>query len=253
MVRHPGVSYDGIAPPDLAARLRTPSCVAVARVTSTLDVIHELAAEGAPPRTLVLADEQVAGRGRQGRTWYSPAGRGIWLGYLVRPAQAVEGGVLSVRVGLALAGVLREFAVVDIGLKWPNDVLIGGRKVAGILCEARWMEDRLRWIGVGIGINMVGPLPSEVADQAVALCDVVPDVRRIDVLERLVPRLHGISVRKALSAAELDQFEKADWLAGREIAQPAVGTVRGIDCDGALLVTTAVGIERIFGGTVQCS
>src|SRR5207249_77753 len=74
------MTYDGLAPTDLAARLRVPGCLSLVSVTSTMDIIHELAGEGAPAGTVVLADEQVAGRGRQGRHWHSPRGLGIWLG-----------------------------------------------------------------------------------------------------------------------------------------------------------------------------
>src|SRR5712692_9312198 len=100
--------YDGLQPADLAARLRAPGCLSLASVTCTMDILHELAAEGAPAGTVVLADEQISGRGRQGRRWHSPAGNGVWLSYLSRPSHATESGVLALRVGLAVADALAE-------------------------------------------------------------------------------------------------------------------------------------------------
>ncbi|MCH7775143.1 MAG: biotin--[acetyl-CoA-carboxylase] ligase, partial [Gemmatimonadetes bacterium] len=84
------MKYDGLDATALSARLGAPNCVALERVTSTLDIIHQLAEDGAPHGTLVLADEQVKGRGRRSRYWHSPRGSGVWLGSLLRPAAPVE-------------------------------------------------------------------------------------------------------------------------------------------------------------------
>src|SRR5690348_10669072 len=170
--------YDGVAPADLAARLRAPSCLALATVTSTMDIVHELAAEDAPAGTVVLADEQVKGRGRMGRRWHSPRGAGVWMGYLLRPSQSLEGGVLSLRVGLAVVQALGDLGV-TARLKWPNDVVADDRKLAGILCEARWIKEQTSWVAVGIGMNVHGPLPAEIVDGAVSLDELYPGATRV--------------------------------------------------------------------------
>jgi BirA family biotin operon repressor/biotin-[acetyl-CoA-carboxylase] ligase len=242
------MTYDGFADAQLAARLRAPRCVVLSRVTSTLDLVHELAAEGAPAGTIVLADEQVAGRGQHGRRWLSPPGRGIWLGYLVR-AQAA-GGVLSLRVGLALVGALAELDV-ETQVKWPNDVMLGGRKVAGILCEGRTgVHAGSGWVAVGIGLNVRGPLPADVADSAAAVSDAVPHITRVGVLERLIPRLHTLAQDPVLTPTERAAFDRHDWLAGRRISEPMPGRVEGIDEDGALVIATPGGRRRLMTGTV---
>jgi biotin-[acetyl-CoA-carboxylase] ligase BirA-like protein len=193
------MKYDGLDPRDLSRRTQTPGLVVLAQVTSALDVLHELAAEGARAGTAVLADVQTRGRGRQGRSWHSPAGQGIWLTYLVRPPGPLETGVLALRVGLAVAASLERLGCRP-RVKWPNDVLLDGRKVAGILCEARSMPGEPGWVAVGIGMNVHGPLPDELAQSAVALDEVVP-VTRIAVLERLLPLLHDLALSTG-SAAE---------------------------------------------------
>src|SRR5262245_11512084 len=102
-------------------------------VGSTLDVAHEMAADGAEAGTLIVAKAQTAGRGRMGRTWRSEPGAGIWLTLIERPADASALEVLSLRVGLAMAPVLDAFTDAPIQLKWPNDLYLRDRKLAGIL------------------------------------------------------------------------------------------------------------------------
>jgi BirA family biotin operon repressor/biotin-[acetyl-CoA-carboxylase] ligase len=217
-----------------------------------MDITHELAREGAPAGTVVLADEQVAGRGRQGRVWHSPRGGGIWLGYLVRPVRATESGVLSLRVGLAIADALASLDV-TARLKWPNDVVVEDRKLAGVLCEARWAADKLNWIAVGVGINVRGPVPEELSSQAIALSEVDPSITRLHVLEALVPRLHELGTEPALSETEREAFQRVDWLAGRRLREPVKGVASGVDSQGALLVETGRGVQRVMGGGIVCS
>lgn len=218
-------------------------------VSSTLDLVHELAQEGAPAGTAVLADQQVQGRGREGRRWHSAPGSGILLGYLHRPRREAIAGVLALRVGLAVSEALAGLGI-DAQLKWPNDVLIQGRKAGGILCEARTVS-RVAWAGVGIGLNVRGPVPAEVAGHALALDAVRPGITRLQVLEALLPRLHQLAEGATLSPAERDAYQRQDWLAGREVREPAAGKVLGVDGDGALLVETQTGPRRILAGTVM--
>ncbi len=243
------MSYDGLNPEELARCLKATSCLSLQKVTSTLDIIHELAAEGAPAGTVVVADEQVAGRGRFGRKWSSPPNVGIWLGYLMRPAVAPVSGALAIRVGLALLEVLEELGI-RARLKWPNDVVLNDRKLAGVICEARWIGEVAKWVATGIGINVHGPLPSEIASDAVALDEIQADITRIAVLELLVPRLHRLPDLPGLLRDERERFGRHDWLRGRRLRGPLKGSACGIDHEGALLVKTARGVERIVGGSV---
>lgn len=243
------VPFDGLTSDVLSRRLRAPSCLALASVSSVMDVLHELAAEGAPAGTVVLADEQVAGRGRHGRVWHSPAGRNICLAYLVRPERALGSGVLALRVGMAVAGALHDLHA-RAQLKWPNDVVVKGRKLAGVLCESRGQTGGPGWVAVGIGMNVHGPVAPEVADAAVALEDLVDGVTRVAVLERLVPRLHSLPQTTTLSDSERRRYAEMDWLAGRRVEAPIQGVAGGLAADGALLVNTGTGIQRVVGGGI---
>ncbi|MEO8032200.1 MAG: biotin--[acetyl-CoA-carboxylase] ligase [Gemmatimonadota bacterium] len=213
------------------------------QLPSTLDTLHQLAESGAVAGTAVVAVEQTAGRGSRGRIWHSPRG-GLWLAWLCRPTSAVAGEVLSLRVGMAIASVLDQLGDLPaVELKWPNDVLIGGKKVAGILCEARWQGGAPGWIAVGIGLNVQNPIPDEVRSTATRLGDFCSDVTADSLLTVLLPALEQIkTLPPELTPAELACFAGRDFLKGRALRQPVAGVARGIDGAGSLRVEVADGI-----------
>ncbi|HEX7337195.1 MAG TPA: biotin--[acetyl-CoA-carboxylase] ligase [Gemmatimonadales bacterium] len=206
------------------------------RVSSTMDVIHRLAGEGAEAGTAVIAGEQLEGRGSRGRAWRSPPG-GLWLSVLFRPSTAAGVEVTSLRVGLAVAESIEAYAGCRIGLKWPNDIILDGRKLGGVLCEARWQGDTLGWIAVGIGVNVRNRVPTELAGVAVSLAHHRPDAVADDLADPVVAALRDLDLGAGqLSAAEMSRFARRDWLRGRRVTEPAVGTAMGIHADGALLI-----------------
>lgn len=210
-----------------------------------MDVAHELGARGAPAGTLVLADAQSAGRGRQGRSWSSAPGAGIWLTIVERPSDATVIDVLSIRAGLSIAPALDAFVDAPLRLKWPNDLYAGGRKLGGILIEARWRGERLDWVAIGVGINVRAPRNEP---RAAAL---LPRVSRLDVLGAIVPRLRAaVASRGALTPDERSAFEARDLAVGRRCLEPVAGRVAGIDERGALLVETAAGVVEARAGSL---
>jgi BirA family biotin operon repressor/biotin-[acetyl-CoA-carboxylase] ligase len=213
------------------------------RVDSTMDLIHALAESGAEAGTMAVATEQLEGRGSRGRTWHSPPG-GLWLSALYRPASVGGLEVLSVRVGLAVAGALDGCVRAPVGLKWPNDLMADGRKLGGVLCEARWQGDTLGWVAVGVGLNVRNPISQELRGSAVSLVELEPGIQVETVLDQVAAALSALDLRKErLSPAELKQFAARSWLEGREIRQPLSGIVTGLDEDGALRVRTAEGSQ----------
>src|SRR5215212_7967195 len=155
--------------------LELPHVELLESTTSTLDIAHRLAGEGARSGTLVIANEQTAGRGRGGKSWQSAPGAGLWLTLIERPTDGSGLGVLSLRVGLAAAEALYRFAAEPIRLKWPNDLYVDRRKLAGVLVEARWREQSVEWVAVGIGINVKTPPGIEAA------AGLEPGTGRLDV------------------------------------------------------------------------
>lgn len=245
------LTLDGVPASLLARRWGVPHCHLVERVTSTLDVVHALGERDAVEGTVVVAHEQTAGRGRDGRTWHSPSG-GVWLGLLLRPAQAAPGTV-AIRTGLVIADVVDELVgAARARLKWPNDVLLDDRKVAGVLCEGRWQGDRLQWLAVGLGINVCNEIPPAVRAGAIALGAIVPGVRRLDVLDRLAPVLPRLAVSGGrLTDAECAAFAARDWLRDRALRRPVAGRAAGVRSDGALLVVTADASTAVREGHVE--
>lgn len=156
---------------------------------------------------------------------------------------------MALRVGLAVTAAL-ETVGAAVALKWPNDVLAAGRKLAGILCEARWERGRPGWIAVGIGMNVYGPLPERLTPHAVTLDELVPGVTRLAVLEQLIPRLGTLPEAPTLSTEERAAYARHDWLSGKRLVEPVPGDVQGVGPDGALLVATGGRVQRIVGGSV---
>lgn len=140
---------------------------------STNDDLHALAASGAPEGTVVVADTQTAGRGRLERTWHSPAGVGLYLSTLHRPRRpADELARWTLAAAVAACEACREVAGVAPTIKWPNDVLANGRKLAGILAEARTTGATVAWLVVGAGFNVnhrPDDFPADLRDRAISL------------------------------------------------------------------------------------
>jgi BirA family biotin operon repressor/biotin-[acetyl-CoA-carboxylase] ligase len=224
-------AYDGMGADALARRLGAPRVALFAEVASTQDVAHALAGEGAPDGTLVLADAQSGGRGRAGRPWQSPPGSGVWLTVLTRPHDVDALEVLALRVGLALAEALAPLAPGPVGVKWPNDLLVGGRKLAGVLVEARWRDGRPEWAAVGVGVN-VRPPPTYHGAAALR-----PDVARLAALDATVAALRGAAAaRGALASDEIASLAARDVVRGRTVLTPVAGVAAGVASNGALLV-----------------
>jgi BirA family biotin operon repressor/biotin-[acetyl-CoA-carboxylase] ligase len=225
--------------------LELPRVELLESTTSTLDIAHRLAAEGAPAGTLVIANEQTAGRGRGGKSWRSAPGAGLWLTLIDRPVDNSGLGVLSLRVGLASAEALDRFAPEPIRLKWPNDLYIDQGKLGGILVEARWREQAVEWVAIGLGVNVKAP------DNVETAAGLEPGTERLDVLADLVPAI--VAATRAtgpLDAGEMEEFAARDVARGKRCVEPAVGRVAGITPNGELLVALADTIVPFRSGSL---
>ena len=230
---------------------RVPTVVVLGQTTSTMDVLHELAQDGAPAGSAVVADEQVGGRGSRGRGWSSPPG-GLWLSVLARPAAAgLE--LLGLRAALAVAEALDRMGLAGrVRLKWPNDLMLGERKAGGILCEARWHGSALAWVAVGLGLNVTNRPTGELEQTATCLALAQPSLTAASLVAPMVEALRAIDAAASpLTEDERAGFARRDWLRGRALRAPVAGTADGLAADGGLCVRRADGSLAILrAGTV---
>ena len=230
------VRLDGHDAAALAERLGVPECALFDRVGSTMDLAHAAAQRGAGAGTLILADSQDAGRGRSGNRWASETGHGLWMTLIERPLTARGLDVLSLRLGLYAAEALDGVSNERVRLKWPNDLYAGAGKLGGILVEARWRDQRVEWVAIGFGLNVVAP--GNVASAA----GLAPGTARLTVLEQVMPALRAAAaVEGPLTDEELARYAARDFTTGRRIVQPAAGVVVGISAAGELVVDTDAG------------
>lgn len=230
----------------LAAAMSVPRVVVLPTVTSTMDEAHRLGGEGAPGGTLIIADEQTAGRGRGGKRWTSEERLGLWMTLLERPSTPSGLDVLSLRIGLHLAPVLELFSGAPVQIKWPNDLYIGSRKVAGVLVEARWREQKAEWVAIGLGVNIISPAEVETA------VGLLPGTRRSVLALALVPAVRAAAhARGPLTVAELAEFDRRDYARDRHCLKPAVGIANGITNDGALIITGEHGVTHYRAGSLE--
>ena len=200
-------------------------------IDSTNARARELAVGGAPHGTLVTADEQTAGRGRQGRVWVAPVGEALLMSLVVRELGA---GTLPLAAAVAVAEACEELAPVEARIKWPNDVWIDGRKVSGILLEGRPQEG---WAVIGIGLNVaIREFPDELRDIATSL--ELSGARDAGVERALATLLERLDAWLAARPEEaIAAWRERDALIGEPIRwYGGAGTAAGIDDKGSLLV-----------------
>jgi BirA family biotin operon repressor/biotin-[acetyl-CoA-carboxylase] ligase len=223
------------------------------RVTdSTNERAKQLALLGAPHGTLVTAEEQTAGRGRQGRSWVAPPGRALLLSVVLRDLGKAQAH-LPLGAALAVCEACEQAAPVSCQIKWPNDVWIDGRKVAGILIEGRPQEG---WAVLGIGVNVItepGEFPDELRDIATSIAASATSANA-PALEKVLALLtQSLDARLGDSPKTiLADWRKRDALLGQRIQwQSGEGVAEGIDRSGALVVRTASGRVSLDAGEVH--
>ena len=241
-------------------------------IGSTNDVAARLAAGGAPEGTTVAAEAQSSGRGRLGRTWFSPQGAGLYVSIVIRPdagGRGRQGGaaaapslpaVLTLASGVALADAIRESTGLQVEIKWPNDIVCGRRKLAGILAEASAQGAELEYVILGFGVN-IRPVtyPPDVAQRATSIeAELGRPVDRGLLLARALAHVSACreTLRSGRIGGLLDRWRRlspgavgarVEW---RMSGGTASGRTAGLDHDGALLVNRGGRIERVVAGEV---
>lgn len=256
---------DKLVPTEVRAGLATARLGQVVhyfpQIGSTNDMARQLAQQGADEGTLVVAEEQTEGRGRRGREWLSPPGTGIFASLVLRPKLLpAQAPILTLTAALAGAEAIRELTDLPAGIKWPNDLLINGRKVAGILTEMSAEIDTIFHVIIGIGINVnTNSFPAELKNMATSLAaEKGQPVSRCRLLQLFLQRLE-VWYDSLLVGREqvLDRWRELSVTLGRQVTILSPNfTVQGqaldIDQEGALLLETADKEQvRILSGDVS--
>jgi BirA family transcriptional regulator, biotin operon repressor / biotin---[acetyl-CoA-carboxylase] ligase len=234
------------------------------KVGSTSTAAMVAAAEGASEGSVFLAEEQTAGRGRGAHSWQSARSAGIYCSVVLRPAlPPSEVLVLALAAGLAVRTAIEELHPgIDIDLKWPNDVLIAGKKVCGILAEMNAEATRVRYIVVGIGINVNQTAFPKELEEATSLRIVTgSDWSRVDLTAALLKSLDReyrlLIAQSGAQQSILRRFsEQSSWARAKQVrvqenGSTVEGTTEGLDERGFLRVRTPYGLQTVLSGTVR--
>jgi BirA family biotin operon repressor/biotin-[acetyl-CoA-carboxylase] ligase len=231
------------------------------QIGSTNDQAKHLAEAGAPEGLLLIAEEQTAGRGRGGRRWLTPPGTTLALSLVLRPAlPAALSARLTMLAGLAVSEALEQAAAITAALKWPNDVLINGRKTAGILIETAVQAEQIDYAVLGIGLNVSwAPAPHEVDFPATCVqAEAGREVDRLSLLHTLLTRMEAWYPALADDAlftawrARLAMLNEPAELRPEAQAEALLGRAVDVAPDGALIFQTDSGeTRRVLAGTLH--
>lgn len=259
---------DRVAPEELKPHLTT-NCFGQQirhwqQVKSTQPLAHEWAKEGAEEGALVITEEQTQGKGRMGRPWVSPPSSGIWMSLILRPAIPLfEAPQLTLLTSVALTRALRRETGLDIRIKWPNDLLIHGKKICGILTETRGEQDQVQYVVVGMGINVnatEASWPQDLKEVATSLAiEGKRTYHRVELIASILKESEGMYEAYLTHGFEPIRvlWEEYAGMIGRRVRTlspqgPVEGTAVGLDPSGALLIRQNDKISPVFSADIEC-
>ncbi len=245
----------------LTGPLRGPVTV-LPECDSTNNVLRQMAADGAPEGSIVLADQQTAGKGRMGRSFHSPDSSGVYMSILLRPQFSLEQlQLVTIMAALSVSDALRETAGMRTEIKWVNDILYRGKKLCGILTEGNFDGEsgRLEYLVVGIGINVTGALPAPLSDIATTVKAATErDISRCALASAVANMLGANYLRLHRDPAGiLAQYKAQLCMLGQEITVIAPSgsyraTAYDLSADGGLMVRRADGVtETLRSGEIS--
>lgn len=240
-------------------------------VDSTNNYAKKIAQEGCTDGAVVIADCQSNGRGRMGRNWNSADKKGIWMSVLLRPSISIEDvQVITLAASVAVVNAIKDSLGIEAGIKWPNDVLLDGKKVCGILTEMSLEMERVNYLVLGIGLNVnqdTVDFPEEIADRAISLKSYLMEnmnasgktLRRVELIKSILYNLDSIyaKINSGRLNEILDDWRKNALTLGREVCithkdMKYIGIARDITSEGKLVVDCRDGITReVLSGEVS--
>ena len=261
--KHDILTVEGIKR-NLSARFIGADIYLFDAIDSTNDYALKLAKEGAKEGTVVLSESQSKGKGRLGRSWFSPSGANIYLSIILRPQMPTSQiPLLTFAAAIAVAKAIRNAANLDADIKWPNDILIRGKKVAGILSEMGAEKDKVNFAIVGIGINVnldKKDIPLELIDKATSIkIESNSLIDRTNLICRIIENLeewYNLFERKGINDI-IKEWKRLAITIGRDVkVQSGNSFVEGravdIDENGALLIKDRDGIiQRVLSGDIM--
>jgi BirA family transcriptional regulator, biotin operon repressor / biotin---[acetyl-CoA-carboxylase] ligase len=223
---------------------------------------RRLAEDGAPEGTMVIAEAQESGKGRRGRQWFSPAGLGLYFSFILRPKMApAEAARINLLMSVSAAEVISDKSALPVKIKWPNDILINGKKAAGILAEISTELDSISYMIIGLGVNVnipkagtAGCFPEELQKTATSLLiETGRKFPRASLLQCILmdfERRYNASLQDGFQAA-LRRWRELSGIMGKKIkietaGGQITGTVEDLDSDGALVLRGPKGTLRRF-------
>lgn len=234
------------------------------KIPSTQKLAHHLAEDGTPHGSLVLADQQLTGRGRLGRQWHSPKGTGIWMSLIIRPELSPQRAPqLTLLTAVAIVKAIQDVTQVECQIKWPNDILYQGKKLVGILTELQAEVDVTKAVIIGIGMNVnidKNQFPDDLVDKATSIKEITgKEFRRSTIIQTILfefEKLYNIYLQEGFSiikllwesyAVSIGQVIKVRLPRGNEL----LGKAKGINEEGVLLLEGNDGeIHHIYSADI---
>ncbi len=233
-----------------------------AQIDSTNNEAKRIAENGAPHGTIVVADEQISGRGRMGRGFSSPPGQGLWFTYILRPEiDPMDASMLTIVMAMAVRKAIADFTGLDIKIKWPNDIIIDGRKICGILTEMSAQPDMINYVVIGTGINVLNRIfPENIRNRATSLfIQTGKKYKRAELLERINQEFEkyyeqfmqskNLGIMAALYNSNM--AGRGSEVTATSPSTSIKGIARGITERGELMIQTDDKIEYVTSGEVS--
>jgi len=228
-------------------------------VASTMDIAVELGLKGSPEGTLILAEAQSKGRGRLGRVWFSPKHKGIYLSVILKPKILPnQASILTLLAAVGICEAIKEIAGLDVQIKWPNDILIHNKKMGGILTELNAEMDEVRFVVIGIGLNVNNDAKSLIAGATSLKEQGKENINRIELLQELLLKIEEnyALFQKKGSQPIIEKWRDYNITLGRRVAvfahkEHIEGEAVDIDIDGGLLIRRDSGVtEKVMSGDI---
>jgi BirA family biotin operon repressor/biotin-[acetyl-CoA-carboxylase] ligase len=228
-------------------------------VSSTMDIAMELGLKGLPEGTLVLTETQTKGRGRLGRSWFSPKYKGVYLSLILKPRiLPTQTPILTLLAAVSICEAIRENIFLDVRIKWPNDILIHNKKLGGILTELSAEMDRVRFVVVGIGLN-VNSERKTLPEGATSLREQKKEeINRVELLQEILRRMEAnyLFFQKKGPRDIIERWRSYNITLGKRVKvvcqkEHVEGQAMDIDIDGGLLLRKDSGVvEKVMAGDI---